>query len=233
MQNEKREIKNVRFIFLTLTLSFILLNLFGCASVPTVTTAKIEGLPGIYHKVEKGETLWRISKIYNIDIDEIIKVNRISESSSIEIGQLIFIPNQKKQTILPKTNYSSSSYDDFIWPVKGRVISGFGQTSNNMLNKGLNIQAFDNTDVLAARNGKVIFCAEEFGQFGKTIIIDHQDGFFTVYSRNSKVFVKPGDSIQKGIVIAKVGNATRDKNNYLHFEVRKGYSPQNPNYYLP
>ncbi|MDD5432889.1 MAG: LysM peptidoglycan-binding domain-containing M23 family metallopeptidase [Candidatus Omnitrophica bacterium] len=223
--------KNVKHIFLTLTLSLLALFFSGCASQPIIPSTKIEGLPGIYHKVEKGETLWRISKMYNIDIDEIIRVNRIPESSSIEIGQLIFIPNQKKQTSQPAIKYSSS--DDFTWPAKGRILLGFGQTSNNILNKGINIQAIESTDVIAARNGRVSFCADEFGQFGKTIIIDHQDGFFTIYSRNSKVFVKPGDSVQKGAVIAKVGNASRDKNNYLHFEIRKGPYPQNPNYYLP
>jgi murein DD-endopeptidase MepM/ murein hydrolase activator NlpD len=64
------------------------------------------------------------------------------------------------------------------------------------------------------------------------LIIDHGDGFSSVYARNSEVFIKVGENIKKGTVIAKVGSAGRDKNEYLHFQIRKGHIPQNPNFYL-
>jgi murein DD-endopeptidase MepM/ murein hydrolase activator NlpD len=182
--------------------------------------------------VARGETLWRISKIYNVDLDELAKVNHISDASSIETGQLIFLPYRQKQQAMPLAD-KNSSFEDFIWPIKGRVISSFGQTFHNMVNKGINIQPSANLDVLASRNGKVIFYASDFGGFGKTIIIDHGDGFSTVYARNSEVFVKINDNIKKGDVIAKAGTAGRDKNLYLHFEIRKGHIPRNPYFYLP
>ena len=64
-------------------------------------------------------------------------------------------------------------------------------------------------------------------------MIDHGDGLSTVYARNSEVFVKIGDEVQRGVRIAKVGQAGRDKNSYLHFEIRKRHVPQNPYFYLP
>jgi len=167
--------------------------------------------------------------MYNTELEEIARVNHIQDTTSIEEGQLIFIPNRQKP--LPQT--IKYSYDDFIWPVKGKVITAFGQTFNNMVNKGVNIQPYTNLDIVAARSGKVTFCSNDFGAFGKTIIIEHGDGFSTVYSRNAQVFIKAGDNIQRGTVIAKVGTAGRDKNKYLHFEIRKGHIPQNPFFYLP
>ena len=216
-------------IFCLLSTVYCLLFLIGCATSPYVGPAPVPGIPGIYHRVEKGQTLWRISKMYNVDLDELVQINRISDITKVEVNQLIFIPHRQKKLSVPIRDYS----DDFIWPNRGRVISTFGQTFNNMLNKGINIQPYNNLDVLASCSGKVVFYADNFGAFGKTIIIEHSDGFSTVYARNSQVFVKAGDSVQKGTAIAKIGQAGRDKNTYLYFEIRKGYLAQNPIFYLP
>jgi murein DD-endopeptidase MepM/ murein hydrolase activator NlpD len=102
-----------------------------------------------------------------------------------------------------------------------------------MINKGINIQPGGGIDVVASRSGKAVFLCENFGGFGKTLIIDHGDGLSTVYARNYQILVKAGDNIQKGQLIAKAGSAGRDKSVYLHFEVRKGHISQNPYYYLP
>jgi len=200
----------------------------GCATVPPVAPLVSAKIPGTYHRVEKSQTLWRISKIYNVDLEELVKINHISDVASIEVGQMIFIPQQKKP--LPLINQYSG--EDFIWPVKGKVIAAFGQTYDNMINKGMNIEPHSPQDVVAARSGKVIFYSPNFKGFGKTIIIDHGDGFSTVYAGNSEVLIKTGDMIQKGTTIAKIGS-NRVRNNYLHFEIRKGHVSQNPYFYLP
>jgi len=219
----------MRKYILLIALSSWLIVVSGCAPTAYVKPMPPSGVPGIYHKIERGQTLWRISKMYNVDLDQLASINHILDTTVIETGQLIFIPNRKK----PQTMPIKSSSDDFIWPIKGRVIAAFGKTYANMINKGLNIQPYQNTDVVAARGGKIVFYADDFGGFGKTIIIDHGDGFSTVYARNAQVFIKPGEYVQAGALIAKAGSAGRDKNNYLHFEIRKGHIPQNPYYYLP
>lgn len=214
---------------------FLLLAFCGCATVPAYTPVPEKkvgpGIPGKYHKVQKGQTLWKISRIYGIDVDEIARINRISDAGSLDIGQLIFIPPDMKPAYTQSRDLSSD--EDFIWPVEGRVISGFGQNSNNMVNKGINIQPYTNNDVVAARGGKVVFCADNFKGFGKTIIIDHGDGFSSVYARNAQISVRAGDRVQKATAIAKVGSAGRDRNKYLYFQIRKGHIPKNPYFYLP
>lgn len=183
-------------------------------------------MPGIYHRVEKGQTLWRIAQVYQVDLDELARANHISDSSAIEVGQLIFIPGTKKSSPVSV----SGSTEDFVWPVKGKVICGFNQVYRSMLNKGLNIRPTGASGVQVARSGRVVFYSPNFKGFGRTIIVDHGDGFSTVYANSSQVFIKPGDYVHKGDVIAKV--SPQDGNGYLHFEVRKGYTPQNPIFYL-
>jgi murein DD-endopeptidase MepM/ murein hydrolase activator NlpD len=187
-------------------------------------------MPGIYHKVERGQTLWRIAKTYDVDLEELARINRIPDTSAIETGQLIFIPRRHKpQAVAAK----AGDPDEFIWPLKGRVIAAFGQTYNNLINRGINIQPYQNREVVASRSGRIVFCNDNFAAFGKTVIIEHGDGFSTVYARNAEVFVRPGERVQKGTLIAKAGSAGRDRNTYLHFEIRKGHLPQNPYFYLP
>jgi murein DD-endopeptidase MepM/ murein hydrolase activator NlpD len=207
-----------------------MLNFYGCATAPLEPLPKTSAkTPGTYHRVEKGQTLWRISKIYNVDIDELVKANHIADSLSIEIGQAIFIPRKPGE----KLERVPISAEEFGWPLKGKVITLYGQVTGNIKNDGIDLHAEQGAKVIASRSGKVIFYGPLTGGFGKTIIIDHGDGYSTVYARNSEVFVKPGDDIIKGTVIAKVGSAGRDKNTYLHFEIRKGHLPQNPGFYLP
>lgn len=215
-----------------LVISYLLL-VAGCATAPLVMPSGPQGSPGIYHRVEKSQTLWRISKIYNVDLDELATANHIVNASRIETGQLIFIPHRQKPQV--STYKSSTGHEDFIWPIKGKVVVLFGQTqtSNSMFNKGIDIQPYGSGEVVASRSGRVVFCADDLRGFGKTIIIDHGDGFSTIYARNSEVFVKINDSVNQKTVIAKAGSSGRGKNEYLHFEIRKGYLAQNPYFYLP
>jgi lipoprotein NlpD len=224
--------RNNKLLAKSLVIVSYLFFLSGCATAPYVkpVTFQSVNLPGIYHSVEKGETLWRISKIYGADLEEIVRVNRITDSTAIEPGQKILIPNQSR----PKPEYVKyTDNDDFIWPSKGRVVGSFGQTINNMVNKGINIAPYGSRDIIASRTGRVVFLSNNFAGLGKTIILDHGDGFFTVYSLSSEVFVKPGDNIKQGTVIARLGSSGEGKKGYLHFQVRKGHLPQNPIFYLP
>lgn len=208
---------------------YLLLSLAGCATVNRTLAPKPPiSMPGFYHRMEKGQTLWRLSKIYTVDLDEIAKINRISDATAIEVGQLIFVPVKERK----KYHAEQYSAEEFIWPVRGKVIAGFGSTFNDMINKGLNIQKHKGSNVVASRTGRIVFYNNNFKGFGKTIIIDHQDGLFTVYAKNSEVFIKTGDYVQKGDVIAKISAQGQDKNAYLHFEIRKGHIPQNPYFYL-
>ncbi len=210
--------------YIILYFLFWIFNLTGCATTH-VPYAPEAGISSIYHRMERGETLWRISKIYNCSLEELVRINRVADVRKIETGQLIFIPGIKGNLKRVK-KITIDKFEDFIWPVRGKVISYFGQNFNNAVNKGINIIASSGSPIVASRSGRVSFYTQDLAGLGKTIIIDHQDGFLTVYAGVSSVSVKVGERVSQGKKIAK-------QNNYLHFEIRKGHLPQNPCYYLP
>jgi lipoprotein NlpD len=208
----------------------ILLLLNGCATAPVSpvtgpagTPKPPAGIPGIYHKVKKGETLWRISKMYGIDLAELAQINRIENAASIEIDQQILIPHRTQPVPIC---IEPANSEEFIWPIKGTVVASFGQSYNNMICKGITIKPLGESKVVAARTGKVVFAAQEFGRYGKTVIIDHGDGLSTVYTGSGEVLIKPGEMVSQGMTIAHASE-------HVHFQIRKGYTAQNPYFYLP
>jgi len=204
----------------------------GCTTTPYRPDGGRGSLPGFYHEVTRGETLWGISKLYDVDLSGILRANRLPDASKIEVGQLIFVPGQKKEH--QENNYVRPvKYENFMWPVKGSVVSYFGSTKNLVSNKGIDIRAKDGGSVLASRSGKVTFVSDQLEGYGKTIIVDHLDGFETVYAYNAQNFVTTGQVVKKGDVIARVGKTGRANGPTVHFEIRKRHKPQNPFYYLP
>lgn len=207
-----------------------LVFLAGCATMP-YPPGEVEKIstPGIYHEVGRGQTLWHISRIYDIKIEDIIKANRLPDASKIEVDQLIFIPEAREDATYDTSKKSQS----FIWPARGTVVSYFGSMKNMAKNKGIDMETREGANVLASRSGKVTFASDRLKGYGKTIIIDHLDGFETVYAHNRNNLVKVGQRVNKGDVIAKSGKTGRAKRSTLHFEIRRKHRPQNPFYYLP
>lgn len=220
-----------------LFITVIVVTIAGCAPLPVIKETK-EVLPapkkgGIYHKVSKGETLWRISKNYGVDIEAIVESNGLSDAGNVKVGQQIFIPTDVARPT-PKLEPSPVyAKEDFIWPVKGKIASSFGEKRGSTPNKGVDIQSRGGMVVAVSRSGRVIFSEEKVKGFGKTVIIDHGDGIQTVYSHNSEILVKIGEDVKQAQPIAKVGSTGRGNSPYLHFEIRKRHKPQNPFYYLP
>jgi len=220
-----RGLKNV------LLFELLCLTLIGCAGGPKAASALLlkPAIPNMLHRVEKGQTLWRIARIYGLEVDQLVDLNKIDDLSKLEIGQQLLIPAGRKAQM----TFSGTVDEDFSWPIKGKIISGFNQPVNNTINKGINIAPSGTLDVLASRGGKVAFYGGNYLDLGKVVILEHPDEFWTIYARNQEVYVKPGDLIKKGAVIAKAGSAGKNKDVYLHFEIRKGSKPENPFFYLP
>ncbi len=180
------------------------------------------------HVVTKGETLWRICKSYDADIDEVVRINNIPESSNISVGQKLLIPKQKTPANI---NFAAKDNMDFLWPANGQIVGRFRERLNGVQNKGIDIATAPGQDIYASRDGLVAFAGRLNG-YGETLIIDHRDGISTVYCGNSSLNVKSGDEVKRGTAIAKAGQSARDGKTALHFEIRRKNKPQNPLYYL-
>lgn len=169
--------------------------------------------------------------MYQTDPGEIARVNKIPDSASISAGQTLTIPGQHKKNT-PAANFTAGSdAGDFIWPVKGCITAYFHQKTKGINNKGIDISTQNAQNIVAARDGRVIFIGRLTG-YGQTIILDHKDGLCTVYCGYAASGVKLGEEVKRGTILAKTENNADRNTDSLHFEVRRKHKPQNPLFYL-
>src|SRR5215468_2046928 len=120
----------------------------------------------------------------------------------------------------------------FRWPANGRVIAGYGPTTNGQQNDGINIALPENTPVKAAEDGVVAYAGNELKGYGNLVLVRHPNGYVTAYAHTKELLVKRGDQVKRGQVIARSGQTGNVNAPQLHFEIRKGASPLDPTRFL-
>lgn len=123
------------------------------------------------------------------------------------------------------------------WPVRGQVVGHFGlethpRFNTQIRNDGLDISAAVGTAVKSVAKGRVDAANDDFEGIGGIVVLNHGDGFYTLYSHLSEVSVRSGQEVAPGQVIGRVGDEGSLKGPILHFEIRKGTSAQNPETWL-
>jgi len=111
------------------------------------------------------------------------------------------------------------------WPVRGQVTGGFGKTKHpefatEVFRKGIDIEAPIGEEIRAVEKGRVIF-AERFSGYGKMVIIDHGERYFSVYAHLSEILKKTGDAVKRGETLGTVGDSDSLAGSRLYFEMRK------------
>jgi murein DD-endopeptidase MepM/ murein hydrolase activator NlpD len=120
----------------------------------------------------------------------------------------------------------------FRWPVRGRIIAGFGPKPNGQQNDGIDVAVPENTPIKAAEDGVVAYAGNELKGYGNLVLVRHPNGYVTAYAHAKELLVKRGDQIKRGDVIAKSGQSGNADAPQLHFEVRKGSAPVDPMQFL-
>ncbi|MCK9394716.1 MAG: peptidoglycan DD-metalloendopeptidase family protein [Methylobacter sp.] len=263
----------------------------GCAELPPNYAPVTTNHPEIakeeikYHLVKKGDTLYGISLLFDLDYRQLAQWNRIAPPYTVEIGQKIRLsapnpgnkpalddkndaettnrisppkkapipsthntdlthrPPPKPRTLKDSVQKNGSSPQkksiisidnenmlmlNFQWPIKGKILKSFSQADN----KGIDIAGKMGQDVSAAEAGKVVYSGQGLIGYGNLLIIKHNDLYLSAYANNSRLLVEEGHHVEKGEVIAKVGQGGSNKTS-LHFEIRKNGKPVNPLNFLP
>jgi len=263
-------------------------------------------------KVEKGDTLYSLSRTYAVPVNDLAVMNNLSAPFALRVGDSLRVPdlaervpvkkdvtpkvepakakpktetkpkeqaktenktksetktqtkpaqkttektNQKKvaetkkkvdkkttekkvetkkvapaKTETPKIAARSSS--KFSWPVRGKILSNFGAKDGGLYNDGINISAAFDSTVSAAENGVVAYAGNEVRGMGNLIIIQHSDGWMTVYAHLNSMSVRRGARVSVGQKIGTVGQTGKVSVPQLHFEIRNGTKAHNPINYL-
>ena len=127
---------------------------------------------------------------------------------------------------------ASNNAAGFRWPVRGRVIAGFGPKPTGQQNDGINIAVPEGTPVKASDDGVVAYSGNELKGYGNLVLVRHSNGHVTAYAHASELLVKRGESVKRGQVIAKSGQTGNVSSPQLHFEIRKGATPVDPMQFL-
>ena len=223
-------------------------------------TIRIPNQDGIFHRLEKGEKIEAVCKLYGVDLNKLKLVNPTVDIVSLKPGDEIFLPgaklnavkvaankdnnnkdsnkgnNNKSSRIVVLKDNAASSHKAYRWPVMGRINSPFGWrqhpiTKRANFHTGIDIKADRGTVIRSAGSGKVVYSGW-MGGYGKVLVIEHNNGQSTLYAHCSTLLAKQGDSISQSENIARVGTTGQSTGPHLHFEVRVSNSPVNPLKYL-
>jgi murein DD-endopeptidase MepM/ murein hydrolase activator NlpD len=126
----------------------------------------------------------------------------------------------------------SADGKQFRWPVRGRIISGFGTKPNGEKNDGINLAVPEGTSVKSVEAGTVIYAGNELAGYGNLVLVRHAGGWVSAYAHNKDLLVKKGDTVQRGQTIAHAGMTGSVTSPQVHFELRQGAKPVNPLDYL-
>ncbi len=207
----------------------------------------------VKHKVESGETIYSIARLYGVSVTSLAKLNKLDAEFKIYVGQNIIIPITQKKIIssknnikstnkklannngsdsdyLPKQEKNNSSKTSFILPVNGKVISKYNPNSEKQKNQGIDLQVPPGSPVFAASSGVVALITDNTENFGKIVLIRHKDNLISIYGRVAKVSVEKNEEVTKGQKIGSMAEKVSDGGNQviLHFEIRKGTKSVNP-----
>lgn len=202
-------------------------------------TLKVLPETGISHKVTKGETIYSIAKAYQASPQSIVEwpgntfVN--DETFSLAVGQVLVIPDgvpiaQASRSVIERRTPDAGSVvasGNFVWPTQGTITQGF-----KWYHKGIDIANSSAPDVLAADSGTVIATGWDNTGYGNKIMVDHGNGFITLYSHLQKIYVVSGQRVARGNTIGQMGSTGRSTGTHLHFEVRMVGGLKNPMEFL-
>jgi nucleoid-associated protein YgaU len=196
-------------------------------------------VPGVLHTVVDGDTLESVAKKYKADSQAIIELewNRLRPPYALTAGQKIIVPDGEKP-YNPRVVYlpdgrqvlvgAPKGLGRFVWPTQGYITSRFGEGGH----RGLDIAAYMGAPIYAADAGAVTYSGP-LGGYGLAVIIDHGNGFQTVYGHLSVYYPRVGQAIKRGQAIGKMGSTGNSTGPHLHLEITLWGGLVNPAAYLP
>jgi murein DD-endopeptidase MepM/ murein hydrolase activator NlpD len=196
---------------------------------------------GVLHVVKPGDTLSSLAAKYKVDVNNILGYpeNGLADATAaLTVGSQLVIPGGTKPFITPQVpagvvveapSDATKGSGSFSWPISGNITQQFWGG-----HRALDIGSWVGAPAKAADSGYVILAGGGWnGGYGNHVIIDHGNGFTTLYAHLNSIFVRTGESVSRGQQIGTVGTTGNSTGPHLHFEIRYQGSPRNPYNWLP
>jgi murein DD-endopeptidase MepM/ murein hydrolase activator NlpD len=225
------------------------------------------------HRVERGETLSRISYKYGLSPSTLISINNLKSPEEIKNGKILIVPYidgirvsvsagespedladrfgtspDKVQLIPGSSDYfisgdsslehlpASFTRDVFLYPVTGRILTGFGESMDTLTgigyeSEGLDLYAAEGSPVKASRGGRVILTGNH-SAYGLYVMMSHAGGWKSFYGHLSRVDVAPGDELESGMVLGLAGRSGTARSPRLYFALIRDNQSVDPLDYL-
>lgn len=199
-------------------------NLTAYTTIRPGQTLKILPLNGVSHRVKKGDNLNAIAKKYQGDAAKILEFNKIASLDELQIDQVLIIPGGVKQAVIAQPSYTvkniisppvAISGSKMQWPTSSFRITQY----YHLRHSGVDIGNKTGQPIYAAEGGMVEVSGWNSGGYGYYVIINHGNGFKTLYGHASKLYVTKGQQVNRGAVIAAIGSTGRSTGPHLHFEI--------------
>lgn len=198
-------------------------------------TLKIPPVTGVVHKVVSGENIYTIAKKYNAAAQNIVNFpfNDFTDLDTfgLSAGQTLYIPDGVIPQEVPR---AASKYvaqiqagvrgtSNFIWPTSGGITQ-----YPVWYHMAVDIANSAAPAILASDTGTVTFSGCVRYGYGCHIVVDHGNGYQTLYAHLSSLSVSPGQAVSQGQSIGVMGSTGRSSGTHLHFEIRSGGGLLNP-----
>ncbi|MBU1078269.1 MAG: LysM peptidoglycan-binding domain-containing M23 family metallopeptidase [Spirochaetes bacterium] len=179
-----------------------------------------------YVVLEKGMTLWRISKNYKVPVWKLKKINKIRDTSKLKTGKKIYLSYPHNTIEKPvKLNIKLNK------PVNGIILNNFNEGKNLIQCNGIEYQTEKGAKIRSALSGTVKFTGMLRG-YGKVVIIQYSNNISTIYAYLNKIIVAQGQKVDKNQAIGFAGKSNFADTYALHFELLRNGKPINPKWYF-
>lgn len=202
-------------------------------TIKTNQILKIPPVTGIVHKVASGENIYTIAKKYHTNAQNILNFPFNSfedlDTFSLMAGQILYVPGGTIELEKPTYQFVASiqagvqGSSNFIWPTSGVITQYYV-----WYHQALDIASPSSPPVLAADSGTVTYAGCINWGYGCHVIIDHGNGYQTLYAHLSSYIPNTGDPVSQGAQIGIMGSTGRSTGTHLHFEIRSGGQILNP-----
>lgn len=202
---------------------------------------------GTYHQWREGESLYRVAEYYGVDPLEIVQYpgNHLDiydfdlDNPSFEIGQMLIVPGGERELVdygppaITRDNPAiASTYGPghcgtiytgavgvgvFLWPTAERWLSGYDYTPP--IHPAIDIAGSIGNQVWASDSGVIVYAGWSNYGYGNLLVVDHGNGWQTLYAHLNNIFVGCGQSVFQGDVIGGLGSTGNSSGPHLHFEM--------------